>query len=421
MDLVTDEGINASAKDEIYGCIFGRDSAITILKILRIVEKGPTVEYIDSQHLLTICKRSLLTLTALTGRHHNLESGEEPGKFIHEYRKEKYEHLFALPKPWYVYPDRILRNYDSLDATPLALIAIHKYWQVTGDGAFLRQVLPSVERGLQWIISYGDKDSDSLVEYDFPKERTHGGVEVQSWTDSLESLKRKDASMPPYPIAPVEVQGYVWLAFRLWSDVYAQNITQGKKAAVFAKKLAKKAHTFKKRFNETFIFKDNNLFFAAQALDGNKKQIQTVTGNPLLLLWSTYSENGELESILEEKYVDDFVKRVFLPDMYHPKAGIRTMSSQAQTFNPGQDSYHNGSFWPVLNGMIHEGLQVWGYQKEAKALREATLLPIVHFGTPIELYILDNKENYMEYKNLQGQVSCRVQAWSAAAALDLLT
>lgn len=34
LELATNDGINASGKDEIYGCIFGRDSALTILKIM---------------------------------------------------------------------------------------------------------------------------------------------------------------------------------------------------------------------------------------------------------------------------------------------------------------------------------------------------------------------------------------------------
>jgi glycogen debranching enzyme len=47
--------------------------------------------------------------------------------------------------------------------------------------------------------------------------------------------------------------------------------------------------------------------------------------------------------------------------------------------------------------------------------------PIAFFGSPIELYVKDEKETYVLYKNLLGQESCREQAWSAAVALDLLT
>src|SRR5437868_3312915 len=133
LDLSSDEGINASGKEGVYGCVFGRDSAITILKILQATSKHP------DKKLTEICKKGLYTLTSLQGKEKNVESGEEPGKFIHEYRRphQGIERLINREKdpekpwdnPWYVYPDGTVRNYDSIDSTPLALIAIYRYWE----------------------------------------------------------------------------------------------------------------------------------------------------------------------------------------------------------------------------------------------------------------------------------------------------
>ncbi len=406
LDLVTDEGINASGKEEIYGCIFGRDSAITILKILRAHSLQPDLS------LLEVARKGLLTLTQLQGKGVNLESGEEPGKFIHEFRRDRYEHLLALEKPWYVYPDGIMRIYDSIDATPLGLIAIYRYWESTQDSEFLVSVMPAVEAGLNWIVTFGDIDKDTLVEYELSLHRLHGGLSVQSWTDSQESLLQADGKMPKYPIAPVEAQAYAWLALKLWSKAYAVQ------SSAFSQKLLSQAAKLKQRFNETFITKDRGLFFAAQVLDGDKNQIKTITGNPLLCLWAAYQDDGKMECIVNEEYIFDFVLRGFLPDMFLKDAGIRTMSSQSATFNPGQDSYHNGSFWPVLNGMVLEGLQNFGFNQEAERLKQATLKPIEFFGSPIELYI-KNEDRYLEFKSASGQVSCKVQAWSAASILEL--
>lgn len=406
LDLATDEGINASGKDEIYGCIFGRDSALTVLKILRAHSRKPDLE------LLEITRTALLTLTTLQGKEFNPESGEQVGKFIHEFRRDKYEHLLALETPWFVYPDGIMRNYDSIDSTPLTLIALHKYWQITQDQEFLIRVLPSVEAGLNWIITYGDVDKDALIEYDFPTTRQHGGLLVQSWTDSHESMRQANGQMPKYPIAPVEGQGYAWLALRLWSDYYSHT------HPVFAKKLRSFADKMKKAFNQKFLLKDG---FPAQALDGDKNQIGTVTGNPLLLLWASYLHNGTHESILDDKYVPKLVQRAFLSDLFDHQAGIRTMSIDSPTFNPNQDSYHNGSFWPILNGMAHEGLENWQFTAQANLLKEASLQPLEYFNTPIELYTKGSNGMYQEYRNASGQVSCRSQAWSAAALLDFVT
>lgn len=408
LDLSTDEGINASGKDEIYGCIFGRDSAITVLKILRAHSKKPSLK------LLEICRRALLTLTTLQGQEFNLESGEEPGKFIHEFRKDKFNHLISGERPWFVYPDGFLRNYDSIDSTPLTLIALYKYWQVTLDSEFFVTVLPAVEAGLNWIITFGDLDKDLFLEYDFPINRTYGGLMIQSWTDSDQALRGANGKLPKYPIAPVEAQSFAWLALKLWADFYSSS------SPFFARKLNSQAKKLKKKFNEQFLIKDSGLYFAAQALDGNKRKIKTITGNPLLCLWASYDKFSEVECILDDKYVDDFVKRVFKRDLFDKQAGVRTMSTLSKTYNPHQDSYHNGSFWPILNGLIHEGLENWGYHRQAEKLKKASLTALQYFGCPIELYIKSGRD-YLEFRTTSGQTSCRSQAWSAAATLDLLT
>lgn len=413
LDLATEDGINASGKEEIFGCTFGRDTAITVLKTLKALSKDPDPE------LSKICRRALLHLIALQGTMINIESGEQPGKILHEYRKDKFEHLLNLKapeKPWYIYPDQTLRSYDSLDSTPLTLIAIYRYWQQhkNQDKEFLITVLPAVEAALNWIITYGDLDKDFLLEYELLEERIHGGLQVQSWTDSTESLLQADGSFPKYPIAPVEVQGYAWLALKLWGDFYIDH------SPTFSQKLLAQATEMKKRFNQSFIIEDHGRYFAAQALDGYKNQIKTITGNPLLLLWATFKKNGELETILETKYIPDFVARGFLADMFESEGGIRTMSTKSPTFDSSPNSYHNGSFWPVLNGLIYEGLTIWHFERQATQLRQASLKPLAYFNTPIELYTKGGKGEYFEYSNPRGQKSCMVQAWSAAAMLDML-
>lgn len=422
LQMATDEGINASGKEEIYGCIFGRDSFITILKLLKTSSNRHVRNVIDINPLLDISKRALNTLISLQGKETNLESGEEPGKFIHEYRKERYEHLVSRPvRPWFLYPDNIMRNYDSLDSTPLGLIAIYKYWKLTRDDAFLLEALPAVEAGLNWIITYGDKDKDNLLEYELPSARIHGGLKVQSWTDSHESLVQADGNFPEYPIAPVEVQGYAWLALKLWADFYQDTTNKYMRTDSFAKKLENHADQLRKIFNELFLFETKGLVYPVQALDGLKNQIKTVTGNPLLLLWATYDKSNKRQIILDDSYIGQTVERAFMADMFDPEAGIRTMSSESLTYVTGENNYHNGSFWPKLNGMSHEGLVNWDFARHASKLKSATLKPIEYFGSPIELYVKSEEGQYLLYKNERGQQSCLMQAWSAAAALDLLT
>lgn len=412
LELGSGNIIYASGRDEVYGCPFGRDAATTVMFILDSFFSHQDLE------LLAIAKKSLLTLAQLQGREFNLESGEQPGKIIHECRWENHSHLTSKKsfykgnwdKPWYIYPDGIMRNYDSIDSTPLFLIAAYKYWQITQDGEFVVSVLNNIEAGLNWIITYGDSDKDSLLEYDFPDERKYGGLLVQSWTDSHESLRQANGQMPLYPIAPVEVQSYAWLALKVWSDYYRQDSNK----TDFARKLSLQADLIKQRFNELFLIKDSGLTFAAQALDGNKNQIKTITSNPLIALWSAYeiTEAGQykIETIFNSQYLPEVIERGLQDDLFERRLGIRTMSTKSPTFNPGKDSYHNGSVWPFQNGMIYRGLVRLGYFDQARQIRESIYTAIEHFGTPMELINIDENGNYVNYLSPSGQEGCRNQA-----------
>lgn len=414
LELADDQGIAASSRQEAYGCLFGRDSAISILKLLEVYRKHP------DEKLLAICRRTLLTHTLLQGKNYVLESGEEPGKFIHEFRQSNYERLINRPKPWYVYPDKILRNYDSVDSTPLLLLAYYRYWQVTQDHEFLLRVLPNVEAGLHWLVTDGDKDRDFLIEYELPSERTHGGLVVQSWTDSHACLASIDGKFPNYPIAAVEVQAIAWATLKTWSVFFAnrpENMELARKLEYFATHL-------KRRFNEAFLIRDDKgkVVYAHQALDGFKNPISTVTGNPLLCLWAIFQKaDGQNEAIIDRVTMHALVERAFQNDMFDELAGIRTMSMLSPTFDPSTQSYHNGSFWPFLNGLIYEGLVKWGFHAHASALRTASLAPLNHFGCPIELYCSVEPGKYSEYISPTGKKGCRTQAWTAASILDWLT
>lgn len=415
-DLTTDEGILASARSELFGCTFGRDSFITIIQALEAFEVLPESQKITLLPVIQKFKNALLVLTTEQGKKINLENGEQPGKFLHELRKTNHEHLTKAKKPWFLDTDGVMRIYDSLDSTPLGLMAIYKYWESTKDDSFLIETLPAVEAALNWTLSYGDMDKDGLLEYELPTERRHGGLTIQSWTDSRESFANLEGILPKYPIAPIEIQSYAWLALKIWSDFYANNYN----SPVFARKLSSIADSMKQKFNNAFIFQDQGLSFGAQALDGDKQPIKTVTANPLLCLWASFRKGGKTESIVHDRFIPDFIERAFMPDMFVAHAGIRTMSSLSPTFNPGRDSYHNGSFWPMLNGLIVKGLENVNSTDRAKKLRHASLLPIEYFGFPLELYNVDEHNNYTEYRSPSGHIGCRNQAWSAAAILCMI-
>jgi glycogen debranching enzyme len=219
--LETEHGILASSREELYGCIFGRDSLITALKLLRICEKKP------DPYFLNLVEKILRNLALLQGKEVNRESGEEPGKCIHEWRPSGHEHLTKhLETPWYLYPDDVMRNYDSVDATPLFLIAIHTYWNITKDENFLLAMNGAINGAITWVLDYADSNGDGLIDYQFHLERTHGGLRTQSWMDSTESVFfEHDSATPSYPIAPVEAQAYAYAALAKWGEYFARHDT----------------------------------------------------------------------------------------------------------------------------------------------------------------------------------------------------
>ncbi len=407
-ELETPDGILASGRHEVFGCIFGRDSLISALGMLTLYERT------QDPYLLLFTEKILRTLAKLQGKDFQIESGEEPGKIIHEYRPDNHEHLTrSLSTPWYVYPGGEMRNYDSVDSTPLFLMTCHRYLDVGGSPAFIESILPNIRKALTWLSESADHNGDGFVDYQFHPERRFGGLKVQSWMDSSESLFYESGPQmdlrPPYPIAPVEVQAYVWVSLRAWSD-YLSNNLKSPADKEFGAALNLRALSLKKAFNETFVLKtpDRNKFSSiAYAVDGNGQALTSARSSMGHIMWATYKK----ECILMDEFIPGLRRRILAPDLFVPKAGIRTLSSRSKNFDPL--SYHNGSIWPHDTAMLALGLENFGYRKEAVRVRAALLNAYSHFKSPIELF--GYSRGFRSYK-----AACQTQAWSTVALLSIL-
>ena len=409
-ELEDDRGILASGREEVYGCIFGRDSLLTSLSLLRVHKNDYQSD--SSRDFLPLVRRVLENLAALQGTEINIESGEEPGKCIHEFRPNDHERLTKhAASPWYVYPDDAMRNYDSVDSTPLFLMTVHAYWKKSGDDDFVETLMPNIRAALMWITMYGDSDGDGFIDYRFHPDRSHGGLMVQSWMDSGESIFYEDNdTRPPYPIAPVEVQAYAYVALRAWSDFFTD------RDADLAELLDARASALKKRFNDSFVLLHNGSISLAYALDGGGRALKSPRSSMGHCLWAVYQRDADSapESILESRFIEGIARRLLARDMFVPSAGIRTLSSRSRRFDAM--SYHNGSIWPHDTAMTAEGLENFGYHEEAKRVRSAIVKAYSHFNTPIELFAYSR--GFKEYRGLNGGGACRKQAWSAASLLS---
>jgi glycogen debranching enzyme len=409
-DLEAPQGILASGRDEAYGCIFGRDSLITSLSLLDVYHRTHDAYY------LTLVRKVLVNLADLQGRIVNIESGEEPGKIIHEYRPEKHEHLTQHhEKPWYVYGDNVMRNYDSVDATPLFLMTVHRYWEVSRDREFVAVLMPAIRAALEWLEKYGDSDGDGFIDYRFHADRKYGGLVTQSWMDSTESVFFEEFDeRPQYPLAPVEVQAYAYAAFRAWADFFVVE------DAGLSLHLTGRADDLAKKFNEAFpVQGKRGSLSLAFALDGTGRQLISARSSMGHVLWAAWKpEAGAMpDSILSDEYIPSVARRLLAPDLYIPRAGIRTLSVRSRAYDA--NSYHNGSIWPHDTAINADGLENFGFREEAKRVRSGLVRAYQHFNTPVELFVYSGGK-FKEYCGPSGQGACRTQAWSAASLLSVL-
>jgi glycogen debranching enzyme len=409
-ELEVENGILASGKEEIYGCIFGRDSLITALKLLRVYDQT------QDTYFLHLVKKILVHLLQLQGKEVNIESGEEPGKCIHEFRPAKHEHLTGHPtNPWYLYPDNIMRNYDTVDATPLLLIALYRYIQKAKDEEFVNQSLANIRLGLDWIFTYGDSNNDGLIDYHFNPNRKYSGLVTQSWMDSTESVFHEDGSPVIYPVAPVEVQAYAYLALKLWSSFFS--LDQNPIVRAYATTLGERALVLKTIFNQKFFVTTEVDTFIACGIDGSDNPLISLRSSIGHCLWAslTTTNDGTLDCIVRDAYIPLVVEKLMSAELFEKGAGIRTLGKNSTRFEA--NSYHNGSIWPHDTSLIAEGLDLLGYGEEAKRIRESLLQAITHFASPVELFVYDDG-GYEEYCSPHGQKACRKQAWSAASILE---
>jgi glycogen debranching enzyme len=303
-----------------FVAIFGRDSIISSLQTKLL---GPEL-MVGTIH----------TLASLQAVDCDQFRDAEPGKLPHEVRKGELSFFEQVPHT---------RYYGSVDATPLFLILLWEAYQWTGDRTLLDRFLPPAEAAIHWINKWGDIDGDGFVEY---RRRSTKGLRNQGWKDSKDSITFASGTLADGGIALAEVQGYIYDAKVKMAEIYRilENPAKAQKMEIEAQKL-------RKQFNDAFWMPEKG--FYATALDGRKRQVDSISSNPGHCLWS---------GIIDKDKASKVAARLLAPDMFSGW-GIRTLSTEMARYNPL--SYHNGSIWPHDNSLIAAGLHRYGFLKEA--------------------------------------------------------
>jgi glycogen debranching enzyme len=353
--------------------VFGRDTIITCLQTLLF---GPE-----------LARSALEVLANLQATEDDPATDAEPGKIVHEIRRGK------AATNWFS------AYYGTVDATPLYLILLSEVWRWTDDAALVRHFKEPALRALAWIDEYGDRDGDGFVEYG---KRSEGGLDNQSWKDSWDSERFSDGTIAEPPIAPVEVQGYVFDAKRRLAEL-AREVWRER---ALAERLERDAKDLRERFDEAFWSEERGGYYVL-ALDGEKRQVDSLCSNIGHLLWS---------GIVPPNRVDNIVDRLMGPDLWSGW-GVRTMSSADAGFNPL--SYHNGTVWPHDNSLIAWGLARYSRWAEAHRIIRRMLNAAGHFDYQLPEVFAGLPRTETPFP-IAYPTAARPQAWAAGAPVLLL-
>jgi glycogen debranching enzyme len=143
------------------------------------------------------------------------------------------------------------------------------------------------------------------------------------------------------------------------------------------------------------------------ALDGDKKQVDSLCSNIGHLLWSGIVPPGKVDAVVD---------RLMGPDLWSGW-GVRTMSAADGGFNPL--SYHNGTVWPHDNSLIAWGLARHSRWPEAHRIIRNMLTAAGHFDYQLPEVFAGLPRDETPFP-IAYPTAARPQAWAAASPVLFL-
>jgi glycogen debranching enzyme len=356
--------------------MFGRDSILTSLQALPFNQE--------------LAATTLRELGLRQGTRSDDFRDEDPGRILHEMR---YGELTAFEeRPHSPY-------YGCADATPLYVVLLDEYERWTGDTRLVRELEFEARAALAWIDDYADLQGNGYVAYQRRNQET--GLENQCWKDSWDSISYRDGTLPGFPRATCELQGYAYdaklrgarLARLVWRD------------PTFAESLERQAADLKRRFNRDFWVDDGDYF--AIALDADGRRVDSLASNNGHLLWSGIVDKAKARAVV----------RQVMGERLFSGWGVRTLAVGEGRYNP--IGYHVGTIWPFDNSFIAWGLRRYGFKAEAARIAAGILEAAGFFDGRLPEAFGGYPRSMTKYP-VQYPTACSPQAWSTGAPLLLL-
>ncbi len=233
----------------------------------------------------------------------------EDGKMAHELSQS------AGLIPWFKdYP----YGYIHADTTPLYIAAVHDYWRLSGDTAFVREAWPSLTKAFDWCLAT-DEDGDGLMDN---RRAGLGALEFGSLTDIQTDIFLAAAWCRA-------AQAMEKLAAAAGDETYAG---RARPAAL------KAAASFRTKFW------DEEKGFYCYAFNAEGQRVLEPTP------WSAF---GLFWGLGEEDKARRTLARLNRSDMM-TDWGVRMMSSASPYYEPL--NYNYGAVWPFLTGWVAAAL-----------------------------------------------------------------
>jgi len=374
--LLSDDGdVFAAAGSPWFFTLFGRDSLWTARLLLPLGTD--------------LAMGTLRALARRQGRADVAATEEQPGKILHEVRRDGLDVGDLSLPPIY---------YGTVDATPLWVTLLVEAWRWGADPAAVAALLPAAEAALGWQRQQVAADPTGFVRY---VDHTGSGLANQGWKDSGDSVQWADGHLADAPIALCEVQAYAYEAAVGAADLLDAFGRPG------AESLRQWACDLKQRFRAQFWVADDHGRYPAIALDRDGRAVDGIASNMGHLLGTGLLDPDEAATV---------AARLAGPDL-DCGYGLRTLSSRSPRFSP--TSYHGGAVWPHDTAITARGLLLEGHDDVAASLLTGLLAGAGGFADRLpELYagVQSDVSGPLPYP-----ASCRPQAWSAAAGTAVAT
>jgi glycogen debranching enzyme len=287
-------------------------------------------------------------------------------------------------------------SFGSVDATPLFVMVLGELrrWGLAPE--VVDRLLPHADRALEWITEFGDRDGDGYVEY---QRATDQGVAHQSWKDSTNPIRFADGGPATGPIAPAEVQGYVYAAYLARSHFAVE---AGDAEA--AERWRAAAAALRRAFNRDFWVDESG--WVALALDGDKQPVGSLGSNVGHCLWT---------GILDEDKAAIVAKHLVSTELFSGW-GLRTLATSMGGFDP--IGPHTGAVWPHDNAACVAGLVRYGFVDEAHRILLAQFEAAEFDGGRLGVLCGFDRDDLRAPVRFPD--ACTARAWSAAAPLSFL-